>query len=110
MVDSQVDFVKIDLCFGEKQAFRGNIHRDHEIRYKILRSPVGRGVDLVGVRDVRIAQEEGRLSQLAESRAEPGGTAHRVTVRTAVGQKEDVVLPPQQSGGFLDGHGLLTVL
>ena len=110
MVDGQANLVKIDLLAREKQASGGDVHRDHKVRGEILRGPVGGGVDLVGGGDLRIPEEVGRLAQAAQGRAEPGGAAHRVSVRAAVGQDENVVLLPQQPGGFLSGHRLLTFL
>ena len=100
MVHRQADPVKIFLRGGEEQAPRRDIHRHHKFRRIPRRGPVRLQIAPVGRCDVRVVQHIGCLPDLTQHGAQPRRAAGGISVRAAVGQNQDVIMLPQQSGGF----------
>ena len=101
MVHRQPDAVKICLRSREKEAPGRDIHAHHKVRRKPLRGPELRHIYGVGLRHLRVAQQEGRPAQLPQGKAQRRRAAGGVAVRAAVGEDEEIVLVPQQGGGGL---------
>ena len=106
MVHRQADAVNIGFCRREEEAPGGNVHGHDEGGGEILRRPEAVHVDGVDAGHVGVFQEPRGLAQLPQGAAQSGGAAGGVPVGTAVGQDQDVVLPPQQGGGLLGGKSV----
>ena len=101
VVHRQINAVKIRLCGREKEAPGRDVHAHHKRRREPLRGPQLRRVYGVGLRHLRVAQQEGRLAQPPQGEAQGRRTAGGVAVRAAVGEDEELVLVPQQGCGGL---------
>ena len=95
VVDDQINAVIILLYRRIQHIRRGTVHRDH-----LLRLPSRRrieSVDEIGIPpcDLRIFCDICRLSQRTQGVAQRARRAGGVSVRTAVGQDQDIVHLPQ---------------
>ena len=99
MVDDQINAVFILLYRRIQHIRRGTVHRDY-----LLRLPSRRrieSVDEIGIPpcDLRIFCDICRLSHRAQGEAQGARRAGGVSVRTAVGQDQDIVHLPQNLCG-----------